>query len=59
MKWVELKGIAAGKEVENVAYLIARKILIHGIPAQPFLFPAYEKNVIELIDNLKAQLNAK
>jgi len=30
-----------------------------GFMAQPFLFPAFEKNKIELIKNLKAQLNAK
>jgi phage gpG-like protein len=59
MKWVELKGIATGKDIKQASYLIARKIVREGIQAQPFLFPAYEKNVIELIDNLKAQLNVK
>lgn len=44
---------------KSAAYLIARKILIKGIPAQPYLFPAYEKELISLISNLKAQLPAK
>ena len=58
-KWVILKGIATGKDANQSAYLIARKILIKGIRPQPYLFPAFEKNKLELIRNLKAQLNAK
>lgn len=67
-EWVRLKGISApltksGKASKSkstiaaqkqVAYLIARKILIHGTPAKPFLFPAVEKNRIILEQNLKA-----
>lgn len=58
-KWVMLKGIASGKDIDQAAYLIARKILINGIRQQPFLYPAFEKNKLELIEYLKAQLNAK
>ena len=42
------------KELDQAAYLIARKIIINGIPAQPFLFPAYEKNLLALKNELKA-----
>lgn len=49
MGWMKRKGID-----ENAAYLIARKILRTGIRPQPFLFPAVQKNVIEL----KKRLNA-
>lgn len=59
MKWVQLKGIATGKDINQAAYLIARKIVREGIHAQPFLYPAFEKNKLELIANLKAQLNVK
>lgn len=38
------------------AYEIAHYILITGIRPQPFLFPAYEKNRIVLVANLKAAL---
>jgi len=53
-KWVHLKGIP-----EKVAYPIALKIIRNGVKAQPYLFPAFEKNKIELIRALKQQLNAK
>lgn len=59
MKWVELKGIATGKDIKQASYLIARKIVREGIHAHPYLYPAFEKNKIELIEHLKAQLNAK
>ncbi len=51
--WCKRKGIE-----EKAAYPIARAILINGIKAQPFLYPAYEKNRIELIKRLKNLLNA-
>lgn len=51
--WCKRKGID-----EKAAYPIARAILIDGIKAQPFLYPAYEKNRIELIKRLKNLLNA-
>jgi HK97 gp10 family phage protein len=41
----------------NVAYLIALKIVRNGIKAQPFLYPAFEKNKLELIEKLKAKIN--
>lgn len=40
-------------EDKQVAYVIALKILREGIPAQPYLFPAVEKNRIELLNELK------
>jgi hypothetical protein len=52
-QWCKNKGID-----DNAAYAIARKILIEGIPAQPYLYPAYEKNRVELIKRLKALANA-
>jgi HK97 gp10 family phage protein len=59
MKWVELKGIASGKDIKQASYLIARKIVRDGIKAQPYFYPAFEKNKLELIENLKAALHVK
>ena len=69
-EWVKRKGFAAAvtksgnksKSVNSVngekeaAYRIALSILRNGIKAQPFLFPAFEKNRPELIKNLKTLL---
>lgn len=54
-------GSGAKQQMQDkqVAYLIARSILRKGIPAQPYLYPAFEHQKIALIDNLKAQLPAK
>ncbi len=41
------------EEDYDVAYVIARHILINGVRAHPFLFPAYENQKKVLIDNLK------
>ncbi len=41
---------------KSAAYAIARSIMIKGIKPHPFLYPAYEKNRIELVNNLKAAL---
>lgn len=51
--WVKRKGIAKGDDIDQIAYLIARKILREGIRPQPFLFPAVQKNLIELKTRLK------
>lgn len=44
---------------KQVAYLIAKKILVKGIKAHPFLIPAFEHNKQKLLDNLKEKLPAK
>ena len=44
---------------KQLAYLIARKILVKGIKPQAFLFPAFEHQSVELINNLKKNLPAK
>lgn len=73
IKWVMSKGIAetptksgnasqskdALHEQYNAAYLIALKIVRNGIKAQPYFYPAFEKNKLELIENLKAALHVK
>lgn len=43
---------------KQIAYMIARKILIKGIPPQPYLYPAFNEATVALISNLKKQLNA-
>lgn len=43
-------------EDDAAAYNIAFSILRKGIKAHPFLYPAFEKNRLELIKNLKAQI---
>ena len=58
-EWVRLKGFASGKDIDQAAYLIAVKIVRNGIRPHPYLYPSFMKNKIELIRNLKAQLNAK
>jgi hypothetical protein len=45
--------------LEETARTIAWSIIRNGIRATPFLYPAYEINVIELMKQLKAHLNAK
>lgn len=40
-------------DLDELAYLIARKIVTKGIPAQPFLYPAFEANRIELLNEIK------
>ncbi len=71
-EWVKRKGFAAeltksgniskSKSSEaaqdQAAYLIAMSILRNGIKAQPYLYPAFEKNVPLLIERLKKLLNA-
>lgn len=73
MEWVKRKGIAGTYSVKtqkrtgpqgarnfedaDAAYAIALYILRKGIRPHPFLFPAYQKNKIELINSLKAQLS--
>ncbi len=52
--WVKRKGIATGKDINQAAYLIAKKILRDGIPAKPFLYPSVIKNFAEL----KKRLNS-
>ncbi len=74
LQWVQRKGLATTFSVKtrkrsnsraniqneyNVAYAIAINILREGIRPQPFLIPAYEKNKIILINNLKKNLGAK
>lgn len=41
---------------EKLAFLVARKIFKKGTPAQPFLFPAFEKNRKKFIRAVKAVL---
>lgn len=65
--WVKRKGIAAlptksgGKSKskssqaaqDQAAYLIARSILINGMRAKPFLYPAFNDNTPLLMERLK------
>lgn len=53
-RWVRLKGLAKGKDIDNAAYRIALSIMRKGIRQHPFLFPAVEKNRIQLLKRLKA-----
>jgi hypothetical protein len=68
MQWVRQKGIGGyisfktGKvrqskdslaRQEQDAYVIARSILINGIRAQPYLYPAVTKNTPKLIEGIK------
>lgn len=71
-EWVMRKGFAAEltksgnkskskssiKAQENAAYEIAIQILLNGIKAHPFLYPAVTKNKALLIENLNSLLAA-
>lgn len=48
MEWCRRKGID-----EKAAYPIARKIIINGIKQRPFLYPSVNKNLPQLIEDLK------
>lgn len=48
------KKVDKEKGQQQLAYLIAKKIMREGIKPQPFLFPAISTNRIKLIKNLKA-----
>jgi hypothetical protein len=43
---------------QQLAYAIAVKIVREGIKPQPFLYPAYEKNRILLLEELRKIINA-
>lgn len=52
--WVKRKGIAKGKELDRVAYLIARSIYKYGISPKPFFF----KQIPIVRKNLTTRVNA-
>lgn len=51
--WVKRKGIATGKEIDRVAFLIARSIYRYGIKPKPFFF----KQITPVRENLYRRLN--
>lgn len=55
----KIKKKSAEDMQKQLAYVIVTYILKYGIKPQPFLFPAFEKNVPKLIQNLKNNLPAK
>lgn len=50
--WVKRKGIATGKEIDRVAFLIARSIYRNGIRPKPFFF----KQITPVRENLYRRL---
>jgi HK97 gp10 family phage protein len=66
-EWVRKKGIITngkrGKvrkdnKYRSVAYAIAMKIMRDGVKAQPYFFPAFEKNERKIYDNCSKALGA-
>ena len=51
--WVKRKGIATGKEIDRVAFLIARSIYRNGIKPKPFFY----KQITPVRENLIKRLN--
>jgi HK97 gp10 family phage protein len=59
--WVLRKGLQTGgkrskkgkADAENVAYVIAIRILQNGIKAQPYMFPAYEIARKQFVEEVK------
>lgn len=45
-------------EDEGLAWLIARSIYLHGIPARPFFFPAYHAGVVGYKKKLEALMQS-
>ncbi len=54
-EWVRVKGIATGKEINRVSFLIARSIYKNGISPQPFFY----KHVAPVRENLNKRLKAR
>jgi len=55
--WVRRKGIASGKEVDRVAYLIARSIFRNGISPKPFFFKQITPVRNNLVQNVTRVLD--
>jgi HK97 gp10 family phage protein len=47
-----------GQTFDGMVYVIARKIAIYGVRAQPYIYPAVRDNTKALIDDLKKIFNA-
>jgi hypothetical protein len=58
-EWVRRKQIAKGKELDSVAFLIARSILRNGISPKPFFFKQYSPVKKLLIERVKRKLGIK
>lgn len=46
-EWIRLKGVTPESPemtAEDLAFLLARAIAVHGTPAQPFMAPAFEEH---------------
>jgi len=56
-QWVKRKGIATGKSIKSVAFLIARSIAKNGTKSSPFLAPAFNKHVQGLSTKLTKAIN--
>lgn len=56
--WVRRHGIAdSPDDVAEVAYAIARKIALHGIPARPWMSKAHDTVAPKFVKDLTAKLN--
>lgn len=55
--WVKRKGIAAGKEADRVAFVIARSIYKNGISPKPFFFKQITPVRTKLINRVTALLD--
>lgn len=69
--WIKRKGLTntysvkthriskrgTDEQNERLAYIIATKILRFGLKPQPFLYPAYVKNIVKLRPMLEAALS--
>ena len=54
--WVRRKGIAKGRAVNSVAFLIARKIARKGIVPRPYLHPAFDKQLPKFRTRVKDEI---
>lgn len=60
--WAERRGILKGMEegeTDGVVWAIARAIGTRGVPAQPFLFPAFEESRKEIERDIGAAVKAE
>lgn len=56
-QWVKRKGIATGKAIKSVAFLIAKSIFRNGTKAHPFLAPAYNKYEKNIYTEIIKEIN--
>ncbi len=57
-EWIRKKHIAGNeKEIESMAWAVAKSIAANGTKAKPFLTPSYEENKSRIDDIIQKAIN--